>query len=56
VPEGQTIYVPRDAASFVRSGYRIDYLSLWDFYPQTVHVEVVARLVFDRTANTAREV
>jgi 23S rRNA (uracil1939-C5)-methyltransferase len=35
----------RDAATFVRSGYRIDHLSLWDFYPQTVHVEVVARLI-----------
>lgn len=35
----------RDAASFVRRGYRIDHLSLWDFYPQTVHVEAVAKLV-----------
>lgn len=35
----------RDAAAFTRAGYRIDYLSLWDFYPQTVHVEVVAKLV-----------
>lgn len=35
----------RDAAQFVRSGYSLDHLSLWDFYPQTVHVETVARLV-----------
>lgn len=34
----------RDAAAFVRAGYSIDYLSLWDFYPQTVHVEVLAKL------------
>lgn len=34
----------RDAAAFVRAGYTIDYLSLWDFYPQTVHVEVLAKL------------
>ncbi len=35
----------RDAAQFTRAGYVIDHLSLWDFYPQTVHVETVARLV-----------
>ena len=35
----------RDAATFVRGGYRIEHLSLWDFYPQTVHVEAVAKLV-----------
>ncbi|HUY99498.1 MAG TPA: 23S rRNA (uracil(1939)-C(5))-methyltransferase RlmD [Thermomicrobiaceae bacterium] len=34
----------RDAAAFVRAGYSIEHLSLLDFYPQTVHVEVVARL------------
>jgi 23S rRNA (uracil1939-C5)-methyltransferase len=38
----------RDAAHFVRAGYRLDHLSLWDFYPQTVHVEVVAKLVRTR--------
>ncbi len=35
----------RDAAQLTRAGYRLDHLSLWDFYPQTVHVETVARLV-----------
>lgn len=35
----------RDAAHLVRAGYQIDHLSLWDFYPQTVHVEAVAKLV-----------
>jgi 23S rRNA (uracil1939-C5)-methyltransferase len=35
----------RDAAHFTRAGYRLDHLSLWDFYPQTVHAETVARLV-----------
>lgn len=34
----------RDAAAFVRAGYAIDHLSLFDFYPQTVHMEVVAKL------------
>ncbi|HEU4792982.1 MAG TPA: methyltransferase [Nitrolancea sp.] len=34
----------RDAAAFVRAGYAIEHLSLFDFYPQTVHVEVVAKL------------
>ena len=35
----------RDAAAFVAAGYTLDRLSLWDFYPQTVHAEVIARLV-----------
>ncbi|HEX7104321.1 MAG TPA: rRNA adenine N-6-methyltransferase family protein [Nitrolancea sp.] len=35
----------RDAAALTRAGYRLDHLSLWDFYPQTVHAEVMARLV-----------
>ncbi len=35
----------RDASQFVRAGYTVEHLSLWDFYPQTVHVETVARLV-----------
>lgn len=35
----------RDAAAFMQAGYTIEHLSLWDFYPQTVHVEVVAKLV-----------
>lgn len=39
----------RDAAHFIRAGYRLDHLSLWDFYPQTVHVEVMARLMRTRT-------
>ncbi|HET9016607.1 MAG TPA: methyltransferase, partial [Thermomicrobiaceae bacterium] len=34
----------RDAAAFARAGYAVEHLSLWDFYPQTVHIEVVARL------------
>lgn len=34
----------RDAAAFVRAGYMLEHLSLWDFYPHTVHVEVLARL------------
>ena len=36
-------------AAFVRAGYTIDCLSLWDFYPQTVHVEVLAKLSFSTT-------
>ncbi len=35
----------RDAAQFTRAGYTLDHFSLWDFYPQTVHVECVGRLV-----------
>lgn len=34
----------RDATTFVRAGYGIEHLSLFDFYPQTVHAEVVAKL------------
>lgn len=34
----------RDAAAFVRAGYAIEHLSLFDFYPQTVHMETVAWL------------
>lgn len=45
----------RDAAAFTRSGYRIDHLSLWDFYPQTVHVEVMARLVLSTAASANRD-
>ena len=35
----------RDAAQFIRAGYAIEHFSLWDFYPQTVHAETVAKLV-----------
>ncbi len=35
----------RDAGQFARAGYTLDYFSLWDFYPQTVHVECMGRLV-----------
>ncbi len=35
----------RDAAAFVQAGYAIEHLSLFDFYPQTVHMEVVAKLL-----------
>jgi tRNA/tmRNA/rRNA uracil-C5-methylase (TrmA/RlmC/RlmD family) len=32
----------RDAAHLVRAGYRIERYELFDFYPQTVHVEGLA--------------
>ncbi|HYI15159.1 MAG TPA: 23S rRNA (uracil(1939)-C(5))-methyltransferase RlmD [Thermomicrobiales bacterium] len=35
----------RDAAQLVRAGYRIEHYELFDFYPQTVHVEGLALLV-----------
>ncbi|MEX1158585.1 MAG: hypothetical protein WEC79_06630 [Thermomicrobiales bacterium] len=35
----------RDAAQLVRAGYRIERYELFDFYPQTVHVEGMALLV-----------
>lgn len=35
----------RDAAHLVRSGYRIQTYELFDFYPQTVHVEGLALFV-----------
>ncbi|HET7034674.1 MAG TPA: 23S rRNA (uracil(1939)-C(5))-methyltransferase RlmD [Thermomicrobiaceae bacterium] len=35
----------RDAATLTQAGYQLDHLSLWDFYPQTVHVEIVAKLI-----------
>ena len=35
----------RDAAAFVQAGYAIEHLSLFDFYSQTVHMEVVMKLV-----------
>ncbi|MGA7670074.1 MAG: 23S rRNA (uracil(1939)-C(5))-methyltransferase RlmD [Nitrolancea sp.] len=41
----------RDAAHFVRAGYSIEHFSLWDFYPQTVHVETVAKLVRSTAMN-----
>jgi 23S rRNA (uracil1939-C5)-methyltransferase len=44
----------RDAAHLVRTGYRLDHLSLWDFYPQTGHVETVGRLVKPPTADAPR--
>jgi len=34
----------RDAAHFARAGYRIERYELFDFYPQTVHVEGLALL------------
>jgi len=44
----------RDAAALTRAGYRMDHLSLWDFYPQTVHVEVVAKLRWTSIADERR--
>ncbi|MGH9173527.1 MAG: methyltransferase, partial [Vicinamibacterales bacterium] len=35
----------RDAAQLVRAGYRIERYELFDFYPQTVHVEGLAKFV-----------
>jgi 23S rRNA (uracil1939-C5)-methyltransferase len=35
----------RDAAQLVRAGYRIERYELFDFYPQTVHVEGLALFV-----------
>ncbi len=35
----------RDASQFARAGYNIEHFSVWDFYPQTVHAETVAKLV-----------
>jgi 23S rRNA (uracil1939-C5)-methyltransferase len=39
----------RDAAQLVRAGYRIERYELFDFYPQTVHVEGLAK--FDKTTS-----
>jgi 23S rRNA (uracil1939-C5)-methyltransferase len=35
----------RDAAQLVRAGYRIANYELFDFYPQTVHIEGLALFV-----------
>ncbi len=32
----------RDAKDLLKAGYILDQLSLWDFYPQTFHVEIVS--------------
>jgi 23S rRNA (uracil1939-C5)-methyltransferase len=37
----------RDAGQLVRAGYRIERYELFDFYPQTVHVEGLALLTRD---------
>ena len=42
----------RDAAHLVRAGYRIDRYELFDFYPQTVHVEGLA--LFTRSTSVQR--
>jgi tRNA (uracil-5-)-methyltransferase/23S rRNA (uracil1939-C5)-methyltransferase len=34
----------RDAARFVKAGYRLTHVQPWDFYPQTSHVEVLSLL------------
>jgi 23S rRNA (uracil1939-C5)-methyltransferase len=34
----------RDAAQLVRAGYSIERYELFDFYPQTVHIEGLALL------------
>ncbi|MCX7024657.1 MAG: class I SAM-dependent RNA methyltransferase [Spirochaetes bacterium] len=35
----------RDVGDLVRSGYSIDWMKVFDFYPQTSHVELCVRLV-----------
>lgn len=43
----------RDADKLARSGYTVEHFSLWDFYPQTVHVECVAKFVQRRPVRVA---
>jgi 23S rRNA (uracil1939-C5)-methyltransferase len=41
----------RDAAQFVRAGYRIENYELFDFYPQTgAHIEGLAKFVKSTSA------
>jgi 23S rRNA (uracil1939-C5)-methyltransferase len=38
----------RDVGAFLRRGYELDRSAVLDFFPQTKHVESMARLVLDR--------
>jgi 23S rRNA (uracil1939-C5)-methyltransferase len=39
------VTLARDVGSLARAGYELEALRLFDFYPQTSHVEAVARLI-----------
>jgi 23S rRNA (uracil1939-C5)-methyltransferase len=45
------VTLARDLAGLVAGGFRLDDLRLFDFYPQTSHVESVARLSFAGAAS-----
>jgi 23S rRNA (uracil1939-C5)-methyltransferase len=41
------VSLARDSGELVRGGYRLERLSLYDFYPQTAHVESYARFILE---------
>ena len=41
------VSLARDSGELVRGGYRLERLTLFDFYPQTAHVESYARFILE---------